>query len=145
MPVGSSATHSGIDIDTGPTPLPAGMAEPTFATPLSHGSSTNRTHDSVLNPPFEADMQLTWPDSEDLLQTILSSDLSTWAMPLDILPFPQYSPINVSTAQNVVEFPGTHDPSMDGGGQAVRHLSQMITSLVSSQEAMPTPLKSVGL
>lgn len=106
-------------------------------TALSQTSPADPTLDSALELPLDADMQLTWPDSEGLLQTILSSDLSSWTMPLDILPFPQYSPVDGPNAQHPAGFNEPHNPSMDGGSLAVRHLSQMITSLVSHHTIVP--------
>jgi hypothetical protein len=126
-------SRPGMDIGNAAPPV---SPEGATLTALSQASPTNPPFESTLEPPLEADMQLTWPDSEDLLQTILSSDLSSWTMPLDILPFPQYSPVNAPNAQPSLGFNDSQDPSVDGGSQAVRHLSQMITSLVSHYETM---------
>jgi hypothetical protein len=139
-------SRSGMDIGIGASSLSSGIGESLHASPegatqtaLSQPSSANPSLESTLEPPFKADMQLTWPDSEDLLQTILSSDLSSWTMPLDILPFPQYSPVDMPNTQLPLSLPESHGPSIDGGSQAVRHLSQMITSLVSHYDIMPIP------
>jgi hypothetical protein len=140
----NTMSRSGTDASNGAPSLSAGTSESLHASPreatpttLSQQSSTNHPLDSALEPLLEADMQLTWPDSEDLLQTILSSDLSSWTMPLDILPFPQYSPVAVQNTQLPLGLHESHDPSMDGGSQAVRYLSQMITTLVSHYKIMP--------
>lgn len=75
----------------------------------------------------DLDLQLMWPDSENLFHTIMSSDVaSQWSMPLGTLPFPP-TPDTLG-AENVETTPGFVPP---GEGQAaVQDLSQMVTNLV---------------
>jgi hypothetical protein len=90
-----------------------------------------------VTPPAELDLELIWPDSEDLFQTITSSDATNqWQIPLGTLPFPpeSYPTSNVSFGT-----PSSFDdraPSIGaipsgGNHQAVHDVSNMVASLVS--------------
>jgi hypothetical protein len=90
-----------------------------------------------VTPTAELDFELIWPDSEDLFQTIMSSDaVNHWQVPLGTLPFPaeNYAASNTSFGS-----PSSFDdrvPSIGtipsgGNHQAVQNVSKMITSLVS--------------
>lgn len=94
-----------------------------------------------MTPLSDLDFELIWPDSEDLFQTIMSSDVSSqWQLPLATLPFPpeSYSSRNVSIGS-----PSSFDdraPSIGiipsgGNHQAVHDVSEMIVSLSSSVTA----------
>jgi hypothetical protein len=90
-----------------------------------------------ITPPAELDFDLIWPDSENLFQTIMSSDtVSQWQVPLGSLLFPA---ADQPVCNNSFGSPSSFDdrvPSIDaipsgGNHQAVHNVSKMITSLVS--------------
>lgn len=90
-----------------------------------------------VTPVTELDFELIWPDSEDLFQTIMSSDaVNQWQIPLGTLPFPAE---NYPASNSSFGSPGSFDdqvPSIGaipsgGNYQAVHNVSKMITSLVS--------------
>jgi hypothetical protein len=91
----------------------------------------------VTPPAAELDFELIWPDSEDLFQTIMSSDaVNQWQIPLGTLPFPADDQL---ASDNSFGSPSSFDdrvPSIGaipsgGNHQAVHNVSKMITSLVS--------------
>jgi uncharacterized Zn-finger protein len=90
-----------------------------------------------VTPPAELDLELIWPDSEDLFQTIMSSDdTNQWQIPLGTSLFPPEScpPSNTSFGS-----PSSFDdraPSIGaipsgGNHQAMHDVSNLISSLVS--------------
>jgi hypothetical protein len=90
-----------------------------------------------VTPTAELDFELIWPDSEDLFQTIMSSDaVNHWQVPLGTLPFPAES---YAASNSSFGSPSSFDdrvPSIGtipsgGNHQAVQNVSKMITSLVS--------------
>ena len=90
-----------------------------------------------VTPTAELDFELIWPDSEDLFQTIMSSDaVNHWQVPLGTLPFPAE---NYAASNSSFGSPSSFDdrvPSIGtipsgGNHQAVQDVSKMITSLVS--------------
>lgn len=85
----------------------------------------------------EMDFALTWPDSEELFQSLMSSDATDqWQMPLGTLPFP---PIMQDVNGMNFESPNSFDDRTSsvgtipsgGGHQAVRDVTEMVTSSVS--------------
>jgi hypothetical protein len=90
----------------------------------------------VQNGPLSAelDFDLVWPDSEDLFETLMSSDSANqWQVPLGSLP--------ISTRASSASF-GPASSSFDKGPsigaipsgeshQAVHNVSEMVTALVS--------------
>jgi hypothetical protein len=85
----------------------------------------------------ELDFELVWPDSEDLFQSLMSSDTTDqWQMPLGTLPFPP-----VIQDMNGMSFgsPNLFDDHRStvgaipsgGGHQAVQDVTEMVTSSVS--------------
>ena len=81
-------------------------------------------------------MARNWPDSEDLLQSILSADLSSWA-PLEASPFPPPTSDPLVPLQTVLS-PWTQsadDSQPHGGEEAVHDLSRMIKRVV--RELLP--------
>lgn len=119
--------------DAGHAPLrqPSG-AEMRTLEPVADSINTLsdlRENNSITIPTnHDGDVHLTWPDSEDLLQTILSADLESWQLPLDLLPLPQHD-----TQRTVFDhFYPTQDLTLlEEASPAVRNLSQMITAKVS--------------
>ena len=97
----------------------------------------------VQNGPLSAelDFDLVWPDSEDLFETLMSSEsASQWQVPLGSLP--------ISTRASSVSF-GPASSSFDKGPsigaipsgeshQAVHNVSEMVTALVSFAESTAT-------
>jgi hypothetical protein len=85
----------------------------------------------------DVDFELIWPDSEDLLQTLFSSDVTNqWQIPLGTLPF-SATPSSIETAS--FETPSSFDRRpvsieaipLGGNHQAVQDVSKMISSVVS--------------
>ncbi|KIY00008.1 uncharacterized protein Z520_04645 [Fonsecaea multimorphosa CBS 102226] len=100
----------------------------------------------------DLDFELIWPDSEDLLQTLMSSDASNqWQIPLGTLPFSA----TPSTADKCFETPSSFDerpPSIGaipsgGNHQAVQDVSKMVSNVSSSvtAAARSTSITSVFL
>ena len=90
-----------------------------------------------VTPIAELDFELIWPDSEDLFQTIMSSDaVNHWQIPLGTLPFPAE---NYAASNRSFGSPGSFDDRVasigaipsSGNHQAMQNVSKMITSLVS--------------
>jgi hypothetical protein len=82
----------------------------------------------------ELDFELIWPDSEDLFETLMSTDpTNQWQMPMGTLPITTRTNLNNS----IFGTPGPfHDKSSIGAipigesHQAVHNVSEMVTSLV---------------
>lgn len=87
---------------------------------------------------IDLDLQLIWPDAEDLFQTIMSSDnASQWQMPLGALPFPtqlnETTPMGFGSPSSFDERHSSTGFIPNGGGhQAVTGVSMMIASLVGA-------------
>ena len=84
----------------------------------------------------DLDFQLIWPDSEELFQSIMSSD-NTSQMPLGTLPFPQsldqFTPTSLDSPNSFDDRGSAIKTIPNGGGhQAVHGVSKMITNLVGS-------------
>lgn len=109
-------------------------------TPLAHNQPwevPQPERPELQNATSDLDFDLIWPDSENLFQSIMSSDTADqWQMPLGTLPFPP-----VVQDINGLGFgsPNTFDdrsPSIGaipsgGNRQAVRDVTEMVTSSVS--------------
>lgn len=86
----------------------------------------------------DLDFQLIWPDSEELFQSIMSSD-TTAQMPLGTIPFPQsldqFTPSSLDSP-NCFNDRGSAIKSIPSGGghQAVHGVSKMITNLVRKSQ-----------
>lgn len=79
-------------------------------------------------------LQLIWPDSEDLLQSILSAELGPWPL-LETLPSHSILMSGHQTAEQVTSpwlTPSGVEGGYHGGSHAVRNLSQIISNLVGS-------------
>ena len=90
-----------------------------------------------VTPTADLDFELTWPGSEDLFQTIMSSDaVNHRQIPLGTLPFPTK---NYAISNTSLGSPSSFDDRVASSGtipsggnhQAVQNVSKMITSLVS--------------
>jgi hypothetical protein len=82
----------------------------------------------------ELDFQLIWPDSEELFQSIMSTD-TTSHMPVGTLPFPQgierFTPTSLDSPTSVDDRGSAIKAIPNGGGhQAVYGVSKMISNLV---------------
>ncbi|KAJ6179693.1 hypothetical protein N7519_010154 [Penicillium mononematosum] len=113
----------------------------TSATSHSWDESHPGDHASMHNVASELDFELVWPDSEDLFQSLMSSDTTDqWQMPLGTLPFPP-----VVQDMNGMSFgsPNLFDDHRStvgeipsgGGHQAVQDVTEMVTSSSSSVTA----------
>ena len=88
-----------------------------------------------MNQGAELDFDLIWPDSEDLFQTIMSTEKANqWEIPLGTLPFsvsPDTSNIPFETPSSFDERPSSIGTIPSGGNsQAVQDVSKMISNLV---------------
>ncbi|XHF98335.1 hypothetical protein AWENTII_001890 [Aspergillus wentii] len=102
--------------------------QPTQQSSLHHGAT-------------DLDFALIWPDSENLFQSIMSSDtMDQWQMPLGALPF---SPVVQDVNGMNFGSPNSFDDRgssigaipLGGGHQAVRDVTEMVTSSSSSVTA----------
>jgi hypothetical protein len=112
------------------------VSKPQDLHPLQEALTSNSTVENwtpaqVADDPF---FQLTWPDSEDLLQSLLSTDFSTWQPPLETLPSHSIAANGHHASEEQVRSPWL---AIDGAGNtahsgnnAVRDLSRIITSVV---------------
>lgn len=106
----------------------------------------NPSIDPLLNNDFAAfDHQLEWPESEHLLQSILSSDLTSWALPFDSLPLASASTSTVTRETFSVSDPGINESSGRGGQRAVQDLSRMINNIPNSVAVDPESFTSIFL
>jgi hypothetical protein len=85
---------------------------------------------------LDVDFDLIWPDSEDLFQSIMSTETSNqWQMPLGTLPFsasPTASDVAFGTPSSFDERPSSIGTIPSGGNhQAVQDVSKMVSNLVS--------------
>lgn len=83
----------------------------------------------------DLDFQLIWPDSEELFQSIMSTD-TTSHIPVGTLPFPQgidrFTPTSLDSPTSVDDRGSAIKAIPNGGGhQAVYGVSKMISNLVS--------------
>lgn len=87
----------------------------------------------------DLDFDLIWPDAEDLLQTLMSTDsVNQWQMPLGTLPFsatPSTSEVTFGTPGSFEERPPSIGAIPTGGNhQAVQDVSKMVSNLVIRTE-----------
>lgn len=87
----------------------------------------------------DLDFALIWPDSENLFQSIMSSDTSDqWQIPLGSLPIPpvvqDVSGVNFGSPNSFDDRASSIGTIPSGGShQAVRDVSDMVTSSVRHQ------------
>ncbi|KAJ5194257.1 hypothetical protein N7491_001593 [Penicillium cf. griseofulvum] len=121
----------------------ASTAEPASTSATSHSwdESHPGNHAGMHNIASELDFALVWPDSENLFQSLMSTDTTyQWQMPLGTLPF---SPIVQDTNSMNFVSPNSFDDRRSsvgtipsgGGHQAVRDVTEMVTSSSSSVTA----------
>lgn len=85
----------------------------------------------------DLDFALVWPDSENLFQSLMSSDTTDqWQMPLGTLPFPpvvqDINGMNFDSPSSFDDRGSSVGTILSGGGyQAVRDVTEMVTSSVS--------------
>lgn len=99
------------------------------------GSASTTTHPPPVTQSVDLDFDLIWPDSEDLFQTIMSSDAANqWQIPLGTLPFsasPSASEGPFGTPRSFDHRPASIGSIPSGGNhQAVQDVSKMISNLV---------------
>lgn len=86
----------------------------------------------------DIDFSLIWPDSENLFQSIMSTGTTDqWQMPLGTLPFPpvvqDVSTMNFGSPNSFDDRSSSIGTIPSGGShQAVRDVTEMVTSSVSS-------------
>jgi uncharacterized C2H2 Zn-finger protein len=101
--------------------------------------ATALTEQAFVDNSTDPFLQLTWPDSEDLLHSILSANLGPWPQSWEAVP-PQLILATGNQGSGQVQSPwltSATDGSTDhAGNHAVRNLTQMITSLVSQCTAI---------
>ena len=84
----------------------------------------------------DLDFALIWPDSENLLQSLMSSDTTDqWQMPLGTLPFPpvvqDVSGMSFGSPSSFDDHSSSVGAIPSGGGhQAVQDVTEMVTSSV---------------
>ncbi|CAD6448544.1 19ce0469-3f0d-4b0a-ab2f-1b3d6aa9e17d [Sclerotinia trifoliorum] len=101
----------------------------------------------------DIDFELMWPDSEDLFETLMSSDpMIPWQMPIGILPVPITTRSHVNNGSFGIPGPFQQKGSIGSipvgeSHQAVHNVSEMVTSLSSTVTAAveATSLTSVFL
>lgn len=105
-------------------------------------SATSQSWDEAPGDPgmhvaSELDFALIWPDSENLFQSLMSSDTTDqWQMPLGTLPFPPVvQDVNGMSFGSPISFDDRSSSigalPMGGGHQAVQDVTEMVTSSVS--------------
>lgn len=111
----------------------------TSATSRSWDEPQSGQHAGIHNNSVASDLDfaLVWPDSENLFQSLMSSDITDqWQMPLGTLPFPpvvqEVNGINFGSPSSFDDrTPSVGAIPSGGGHQAVRDLTEMVTSSVS--------------
>ncbi|KAJ5335037.1 hypothetical protein N7452_007440 [Penicillium brevicompactum] len=137
--------------DSGPLPQPSvgsvaswntnSVSPVDLSTSATSQSWDEASGDTSMHAASELDLTLIWPDSENLFQSLMSSDTTDqWQMPLGTLPFPPVvqdvhsmtfgSPSSFSDRGSSI---GTMPPG--GGHKAVQDLAEMVTSSSSSVTA----------
>ncbi|THY78493.1 C2H2 type zinc finger domain protein [Aureobasidium pullulans] len=130
-----------------------------YVPPSDHGTSQTWNEQSYqvesdmmdMHCATDLDFQLIWPDSEELFQSIMSSETTT-QMPVGTLPFPQgldqFTPTSLDSPTSFDDRGSAIKAIPNGGGhQAVHGVSKMISNLSSSitAEAEATSITSVFL
>ncbi|KAJ5540171.1 hypothetical protein N7513_008503 [Penicillium frequentans] len=119
---------------------PVGPAS-TSATSRSWDESQSVHHPGMHNVASDMDFDLVWPDSENLFQSLMSSDTTDqWQMPLGTLPFPpvvqDINGMNFGSPNSFDDRSSSIGAIPSGGGhQAVRDVTDMINSSSSSVTA----------
>ncbi|KAJ5541634.1 hypothetical protein N7494_006710 [Penicillium frequentans] len=119
---------------------PVGPAS-TSATSRSWDESQSVHHPGMHNVASDMDFALVWPDSENLFQSLMSSDTTDqWQMPLGTLPFPpvvqDINGMNFGSPNSFDDRSSSIGAIPSGGGhQAVRDVTDMINSSSSSVTA----------
>lgn len=113
-----------------------------YVPPSDHGTSQTWNEQSYqvesammdMHCATDLDFQLIWPDSEELFQSIMSSETTT-QMPVGTLPFPQgldqFTPTSLDSPTSFDDRGSAIKAIPNGGGhQAVHGVSKMISNLV---------------
>ncbi|KAE8152437.1 hypothetical protein BDV25DRAFT_151134 [Aspergillus avenaceus] len=113
---------------------------PASVTGQGWDSSQSDQNPGLQHETSDLDFSLIWPDSENLFQSIISSDTDQWQMPLGALPFPPIvQDISAMTfgSPNSFDDRGSSIGTIPSGGshQAVRDVTEMVTSSSSSVTA----------
>ncbi|KAL4872737.1 hypothetical protein BDV12DRAFT_125710 [Aspergillus spectabilis] len=136
--------HQVTSLDTLPWEAPRAQAEtivPTSAPGQGWETSDAQQAANLQAVASDLDFALIWPDSEDLFQSIMSSDTSDqWQIPLGALPIPpvvqDVSGMNFGSPNSFDDRASSIGTIPSGGShQAVRDVSDMVTSSSSSVTA----------
>lgn len=109
----------------------------TSATSRSWDEPQAGQHQGMHSVAADLDFALIWPDSENLFQSLMSSDTTDqWQMPLGTLPFPpvvqDVDGMNFGSPNSFDDRSSSVGAIPSGGGhQAVRDVTEMVTSSVS--------------
>jgi hypothetical protein len=128
----SMTSMSSWDTSSASTAGPAS----TDATSHSWEEARSAQNPGIQSVASELDFALIWPDSENLFQSLMSSDTTDqWQMPLGTLPFPpvvQDANMNFGSPNAFDDRSSSVGAIPSGGGhQAVRDVTEMVTSSVS--------------
>ncbi|KAJ5103859.1 hypothetical protein N7532_004388 [Penicillium argentinense] len=135
----SASLDSMASWDTGST----STAPPASTSATSHSwdESQSSQHAGMQNVASDLDFALIWPDSENLFQSLMSSDTTDqWQMPLGTLPFPpviqDVNGMNFGSPNSFDDRSSSVGAIPSGEGhQAVRDVTEMVTSSSSSVTA----------
>ncbi|KAJ5167706.1 uncharacterized protein N7482_003300 [Penicillium canariense] len=113
----------------------------TSATTRSWDEPQPGSHHGLHNAAADLDFALIWPDTEGLFQSLMSADTTDqWQMPLGTLPFPpvvqDINGMNFGSPNSFDDRSSSVGTIPSGGGhQAVRDVTEMVTSSSSSVTA----------
>lgn len=114
--------------------LPHGLSTPPPGSTMLDNDASQHTYANSNLTDQLLHQQLTWPDSEVLLQSILSVDFGSWPTSSEALALPFHANetrVQPSPAQEAS--PWTSEAAADvgeGGSYAVRDLTRIISNLV---------------
>lgn len=136
VPPPSASLDSMTSWDASSASITTGPAS-TSATSRSWDESQPSQHQGMHNVAADLDFALIWPDSENLFQSLMSSDTTDqWQMPFGTLPFPpvvqDVNGMNFGSPNFFDDRSSSVGAIPSGGGhQAVRDVTEMVTSSVS--------------
>lgn len=136
------ASHSPIGIPEIPQPVFSTPTQPQDQVSVQEDHFTASSANDTVPTTVDLDFDLIWPDSEDLFETLLTSESrNQWQMPLPTLPISVHTPtpsiFSIGTPQAYHEkSPSTASIPSGESSQAVHNVSEMVTSLVRQAPTM---------
>jgi hypothetical protein len=115
----------------------ASTADPASTSATSQSWDEATSGHEMNHVASDLDFALVWPDSENLFQSLMSSNTTDhWQMPLGTLPFPpvvqDINGMNFGSPSSFDDRSSSVGTIPSGGGhQAVRDVTEMVTSSVS--------------